>query len=112
MAGNAWYTVPGAKPSTLSRLVVQVMQECKIDITSQYSKAVSDLPCNEFDVIVLLDADHTVPDSLSAGRVLQMDIPDPANLMGTEEGRIAQFRMNRDAIQEEIRKNFQNFRFE
>jgi arsenate reductase len=101
----------GLQPSKLSGNAIRVMQEIGIDISSQQSKDISQLPCNNFAAVVILDGRLGVPSSISTGKIISMDIPDPASLKGTEEDIIAGFRSVRDQINESLLSSFKEFPF-
>jgi arsenate reductase len=92
----------GERPSEISPVAIRVMAERGIDISSQYSKGVGDIPPGEFDVLVILGRWEN-PDRLPrARRVIQEILPDPRDLSGSpgevEEG----FRRVRDILWDRI----------
>jgi arsenate reductase (thioredoxin) len=97
----------GLEPGTLNPLAVKVMAEVGIDISSKKTQAV-------FDVIKsgqLFSYIITVCDETSAercpifpgpGKRLHWTFPDPSQLTGTAEEKLAQAREIRDAIRAKV----------
>lgn len=93
----------GERPSVINPLAVKVMAERGIDISSQYSKGIPDLPPCEFDVLVILGRWEN-PDRLPmARRVIQEIFPDPRDLSGSTEEVEEGFRRLRDLLWDRIR---------
>ena len=91
----------GTIASELHPLAVRAMAEIEIDISAQRSKSVEDLS-GPFDVCVTVcDANCPIP----PGATLQLrwEFPDPALAGGTEEERLAAFRVVRDGIGARVR---------
>lgn len=93
----------GERPSVINPFAVKVMAERGIDISSQYSKGIPDLPPGEFDVLVILGRWENPAHLPMARRVIQEILPDPRDLSGStgevEEG----FRRLRDLLWDRIR---------
>jgi arsenate reductase len=85
----------------LHPLAVRAMGEVGIDISAQHSKAIDDL-AGPFDVCVTV-CDASCPIPPSAALQLRWKVPDPALARGTEDERLAAFRVVRDAIGERVR---------
>ena len=86
----------GTVASDLHPLAVRAMREIGIDISAQRSKSIDEL-AGPFDVCVTVcDANCPIP----PGATLQLrwKFPDPALARGTEDDRLAAFRIVRDGI--------------
>jgi arsenate reductase len=93
----------GERPSVINPVAVRVMAERGIDISSQYSKGIYDIPPGEFDVLVILGRWEN-PDHLPrARRVIREILPDPRDLSGSREEVEEGFRRLRDLLWERIR---------
>ena len=91
----------GTVASELHPLAVRTMREVNIDISAQRSKSVEDLS-GSFDVCVTVcDANCPIPPGAKVQ--LRWEFPDPALAGGTEEERLAAFRLVRDGIAERVR---------
>ena len=91
----------GTVASELHPLAVRAMREVNIDISAQRSKSVEDLS-GSFDVCVTVcDANCPIPPGAKVQ--LRWEFPDPALAGGTEEERLAAFRLVRDGIAERVR---------
>ena len=95
----------GIEKHGLNPLAVKVMVEAGVDISSQYSKIIDELPVREFDwVITLCDhANETCP--FFPGKNIHHGFDDPPKLaakMATEEEKIVHYRKVRDEIREYI----------
>lgn len=97
----------GLEPGTLNPLVVEVMKEKGIDISSKKTQGVFELikRGESFEFVI------TVCDGASAEKCpifpgnsqrLHWNFPDPSKLTGTKEERLAQIRTIRDAIKARI----------
>jgi arsenate reductase len=91
----------GTVASDLHPLAVRAMREIGIDISAQRSKSIDEL-AGPFDVCVTVcDANCPIP----PGATLQLrwKFPDPALARGTEDERLAAFRIVRDGIASRVR---------
>ena len=91
----------GTVASELHPLAVRVMREIGIDISAHRSKSIDELS-GPFDVCVTVcDANCPIP----PGALVQLrwEFPDPALAGGTEEERLAAFRIVRDGIERRVR---------
>jgi len=97
----------GLEPGTLNPLVVEVMKDAGIDISSKSTKGVFELfkRGESFSYVI------TVCDGASAERCpifpglsrrLHWNFPDPSKFTGTKEEKLAQIRLVRDAIKSKI----------
>jgi arsenate reductase len=83
----------GSNPARLSSTAVEAMSEVGIDISSQYSKGVQDVPLDQADFIITLCADEVCP-VVPGGRAkrLHWPLPDPAGVTGDPAARLERFR--------------------
>ncbi len=97
----------GLEPGTLNPLAVKAMAEVGIDISTKKTQAVFDVfkSGQHFSYVI------TVCDEASAekcpifpgpGKRLHWSFPDPSQITGTEEEKLAQVRDVRDAIRRQI----------
>lgn len=97
----------GITPGTLNPLAVQVMAEKGIDISQQRPKAVFDLykEGRKYDyVITVCEKEAAERCPIFPGRNIRIEwsFPNPANLTGTEEEKLAQMRQIRDDIERHV----------
>jgi len=91
----------GTVASELHPLAVRVMREVGIDISAQRSKSIDEL-AGPFDVCVTVcDANCPIPPG--ARMQLRWKFPDPAIARGSEDERLAAFRIVRDGIERRVR---------
>lgn len=89
----------------LNPRAVEVMREAGIDISTQRSKTVEEIPIDGIDTVVTLcghAAEHCPAFSRPVARV-HWPIDDPAAVIGTDEEILAAFRRARDEILERVR---------
>ncbi|QER42842.1 arsenate reductase ArsC [Thermodesulfobacterium sp. TA1] len=95
----------GSKPEpVVNPLVIKVMAEDGIDITSQYPKSIEEIPLAEVDLVITLcgDAQETCP-YFPAQKREHWGLDDPAKAKGTEEEKLGFFRKIRDEIKERVK---------
>lgn len=92
----------GERPSVISPVAIRVMAERGIDISSQYSKGISDIPPGEFDVLVMLAPWNNPACLPRARRVIVEILPDPYDRSGSTEGAEEGFRRLRDHLWDKI----------
>ena len=91
----------GTVASELHPLAVRAMAEIGVDISAQHSKSVDEV-AGPFDVCVTVcDANCPIPPGAKVQ--LRWEFPDPALARGTEDERLAAFRLVRDGIGERVR---------
>ncbi|GAB6066468.1 arsenate reductase ArsC [Aquifex pyrophilus] len=85
-------------------LALKMMEEKGIDISSQFSKSLEEIPLNELDYVITLcgDANETCP-VVPGAKKIHWPLPDPAK-EGTEEA----FREVRDEIERRILELLKN----
>ena len=91
----------GTSPRPIHPLALAVMQELGIDISQKKSKPVETFSGETFDQFITLcdRARENCPLAFEGQRRLHMGFSDPAEVIGTEEEKLAEFRIVRDAIQ-------------
>ena len=88
----------GTEPRGVNPCAVEVMNEIGIDIASQSSKAIDNVPWREADTVITLcgEADEVCPALAGDVRRVHWPLPDPS--AAPEEQRLAAFREARDEI--------------
>ncbi len=67
----------GSRPaSQIDPLVIEVMKEKGIDLSSKRPKSLNDLPSKEMDYLVTMGCEETCP-AIPAKKIIEWDIPDP-----------------------------------
>ncbi len=104
----------GTNPGTLNPLAVQAMAEVGVDISSQYSKNVTQFLGTPIQYVVTVcdNAKESCPVFPGAARFLHWSFPDPAAVLGTKEKKLAVFREIRDQIETRIKQEFCKIRAE
>lgn len=90
----------GTKATQVHPLAVQVMRESGVDISGQRSKSVDDVG-EGWDVVVTV-CDSNCPVPPRSGLKLSWRFPDPSAARGTEQERLAAFRLVRDGIRARV----------
>ena len=87
----------GSRPaSVIDPLVIEVMKEKAIDLSSKRPKSLNDLPPIEMDYLVTMGCEETCP-AVSAKRIVDWEIPDPKGKS------IDVFREFRDIIEHKVK---------
>ena len=83
---------------------VKVMAEAGVDISKHYSKTPADIGPVQFDYVVTVcdDAREACPYLPNAQHRLHWSFPDPSQVVGSHEERLAVFRAARDAIKTHV----------
>jgi len=92
----------GSQPSRLNPIAVKAMAEVGIDITSQVSKSVEDIPPAEVDTVITLCAEEVCPVWLGKATRLHWGLPDPAQAGTNEAERLQAFRDVRDELRRRL----------
>jgi arsenate reductase len=94
----------GTSPKGVHPLAIRVMQEVGIDISSQESKALDNIPLRQIGHIITLCGDAAESCATLPGGFTRTHWPlsDPAAAHGTEAEVLPQFRIVRDQIRERI----------
>lgn len=87
----------GSRPaSKIDPLVIEVMKEKGIDLSSKRPKSLNDLPSIEMDYMVTMGCEETCPAVLSK-KIVEWDIPDP-------KGKSIEFyREIRDLVEDKVK---------
>ncbi len=89
----------GSRPTSVRPEAVQVLAEIGIDISSQRSKSVAEIPAAEVDTVITLCGEEGCPVFLGQATRLSWPFPDPAAGPPTpREAVLARFREVRDGI--------------
>jgi len=101
----------GTHPRPVHPLAIKVMQEIGIDLSRQQSKTTDRFAGEKFDLFITLcdRANENCPLTFEGQRRLHVGFADPAEKTGTEEERLAEFRIVRDAIQMWLQDYFEVF---
>jgi arsenate reductase (thioredoxin) len=105
LLGERWQaSSAGTQPSGyVHPLAIRSLKE--IGITHQgYSKSVDQFRETPFDLVITLcdDADQNCPVWLGKGKRLHIGFPDPAEVQGSEEQKMAAFRQVREDIKARV----------
>ena len=92
----------GSAPTRLNPLAVKALDEIGIDIRSQYSKSVDDIPPDGVDAVVTLCAEEVCPIFPSRALRVHWGLPDPAVVQGTDEERLDSLRKVRDELRRRL----------
>jgi arsenate reductase len=91
----------GSSPSSrIDPLVIEVMKEKAIDLSSKRPKGLNDLPPVEMDYLVTMGCEETCP-AILAKQVVEWQIPDPKGKP------IEVFREVRDDIEDKVKTLFE-----
>jgi arsenate reductase len=91
----------GSHPSSqIDPLVIEVMKEKGIDLSSKRPKGLNDLPPVEMDYLITMGCDETCPAVLSK-KIIEWEIPDPKGKP------IDVYREVRDIIEEKVKTLFE-----
>jgi thioredoxin type arsenate reductase len=98
--GQVEVSSAGTAPKGLHPLAVQVMAERGIDLTGHRSKHVSEFRDQRFDwVVTVCDRARQSCPAFPGARTLHWDLPDPAEVCGTQEAVLEAFRRTRDELE-------------
>lgn len=87
----------GSRPSSaINPLVIEVMKEKGIDLSSKRPKSLNDLPSIEMDFLVTMGCEEACP-AILAKKIIEWQIPDPKGKS------IDVFREVRDLIEDKVR---------
>jgi arsenate reductase len=98
----------GTQPKEVHPLAVKVMQEVGVDISTQRSKGLDEIPVEQIDQLITLcgDAAETCPTLPTQAARLHWPLTDPAAVDGTEEQVLPVFRQVRDQIKQRVEALF------
>ncbi len=92
----------GSKPTQVRPQSIAVLKEIGIDISSQRSKAISEIPSPEVDTVVTLCDEEECPIFLGQATRLHWCLPDPAESQGDNKARLDAFRLTRDELRRRL----------
>lgn len=95
----------GSHPGKLNPLAVEAMKEIGIDISSQWSKSVQELPVgfmSDLDYVITLCAEEVCPVASTTVTKLHWPLRDPASSHMHPDEQLGLFREIRDQIKEKI----------
>jgi arsenate reductase len=97
----------GTKPTRVRREAISAMREVGIDISGHRSKSVDEFAGQDFDYVITVcdNAKESCPVFPARTKRIHWSIEDPAAVQGSEEERLAAFRLARD----ELRARLQAF---
>jgi arsenate reductase len=105
-AGNVYEVFSaGTKPSEVRREAISVMREVGIDISGHRSKSVDEFAGQAFDYVITVcdNAKESCPVFPARTKRIHWSIEDPAAVQGSEEERLAAFRLARDELRARLR---------
>jgi len=87
----------GSRPSQqIDPMVIEVMKEKGIDLSSKRPKSLNDLPSIEMDYLVTMGCEETCP-AVLAKKIIEWEIPDPKGKS------VDFFREVRDLVEDKVR---------
>ena len=105
-AGDAYEVVSaGTNPTRVRPEAIAVMREVGIDISRHRSKSVEEFAGQDFDYVITVcdNAKESCPVFPAKTRRIHWSIDDPAEVQGSEEERLAAFRLARDKLRAQLR---------
>lgn len=96
----------GTRPSRVRPEAIQVMQEIGIDISGHRSKSVDEFAGQHFDYVITVcdNAKESCPVFPATTKRIHWSLRDPAEALGAEEHRRAEFRRVRDELEMYLRR--------
>ena len=92
----------GSKPTRVRPEAITVLTEIGIDLSTHYSKPVSEVPAERVDTVITLCAEEECPVFLGQATRLHWGLPDPASVDGDEKKRLEAFRHVRDILKKRL----------
>ena len=105
LAGRWQAFSAGSQPSGyVQPLALRALQELNIDTSALYSKGISLYEGQEFDLVITIcdNAAQSCPFWPGMGKQVHHALPDPSDVMGSEEERLAAYRRTIAQIRSEI----------
>jgi arsenate reductase (thioredoxin) len=95
----------GTRPVGVNSLAIEAMRESGIDISAQRSKSVAEFAGQKFATVITVcdSAAQQCPVFPGAPERLHWSLPDPAEVSGAREEKLAAFREVRDDLEKRIR---------
>ncbi|MEJ2152459.1 MAG: arsenate reductase ArsC [Gemmatimonadota bacterium] len=94
----------GSKPTVVHPLAIRAMAEIGIDLSTQRSKPIDEVPLERVGIVVTLCAEEVCP-VLPGIESHHWPLPDPAAATGGEDDRLATFREVRDEIRTRLERS-------
>ena len=96
----------GVAPSFVRPEAIEAMREIGIDISNHRSKSVDEFLGQSFDYVITVCDNANQQCPMFPGKVerIHWSIPDPAEVKGDEETRLAAFRKARDELRERLKR--------
>lgn len=96
----------GTQPSRVRPEAIQVMQEIGIDISGHRSKSVDEFAGQHFDYVITVcdNAKESCPVFPATTKRIHWSLRDPAEALGSEDQRRAEFRRVRDELEMYLRR--------
>ncbi len=88
----------GSEPTKINPMAIRALAELGVDISSQRSKRIDEVPLEEVDLVITLCAEEVCPALPSGVRAMHWPLQDPAAVKGGDEEVLAAF----VAVREEI----------
>jgi arsenate reductase len=105
MAGDRFEVASaGVAPSRVRPEAIEAMREIDIDISEHRSKSVDEFLGQSFDYVVTVcdNANQQCPMFPGKSERIHWSIPDPAEVAGDQNARLAAFRSARDELREKL----------
>jgi len=105
-AGNVYDVFSaGTKPTRVRPEAITVMQEAGMDISGHRSKSVDEFAGQDFDYVITVcdNAKESCPIFPAKTQRIHWSIEDPAAVQGSEEERLAAFRLARDELRARLK---------
>ncbi len=96
----------GSRPSRLNPLAVKALAEIGLDISTQWSKSVDDIPPGDVDVVITLCAEEVCPVFLGKALRVHWGLPDPAGAGTSGDEQLQAFRDVRDELRRRLSRVF------
>jgi len=95
----------GTKPTLVRPEAIQVMREVGIDISGHRSKSVDEFEGQNFEYVITVcdNAKESCPIFPAKTKRIHWSIDDPAAVQGSEEERVAAFRLSRDELRARLK---------
>lgn len=99
----------GTKAAFVNPTAIEVLKEIGIDISKHRSKNLSEFDGQNFNYVITLcgDANETCPLYIGGTKKMHIGFDDPAQLKGTYEEVLCEFRRVRDEIKDKLTAFFQ-----
>lgn len=97
-AGKAVISSAGSEPTTVNPFALEAMKKVGIDISTHFSKSITEALTDDIDLIITLCADEVCPVVPAATRKEHWPFQDPAAVQGSDKEILSSFEMVRDQI--------------